>query len=98
MNFGRKFKAMRIAEGLKQAEFAEITEIPIGTIQNYENGKRTVNEVNLKKVTKHEMFKKYAYWLTTDETLPESGQIAPDFSILLECGIVNAEDDAAKRA
>ncbi len=98
MDFGKKFKAIRIAEGLKQAEFSQLTDIPIGTIQNYENGKRTVNEVNLTKVTKHERFKKYAYWLATDEVLPESGQIAPDFSILLDCGVIDADEDAQKSA
>ncbi|GAL28577.1 hypothetical protein JCM19239_5760 [Vibrio variabilis] len=50
------------------------------------------------KITKHERFKKYAYWLMTDEILPESGQIAPDFSILLELGIIGKSTDDKKTA
>ncbi|WP_299138138.1 helix-turn-helix domain-containing protein [uncultured Vibrio sp.] len=98
MNIGKKIKAIRIAEGLKREEISNLTSIPRGTVRNIEQGVGRPSSETLEKITKHERFKKYAFWLMTDETLPESGQIAPDFSILLECGIVNAEDDAAKRA
>lgn len=33
------------------------------------------------KVAKNPRFKKYAYWLSTDETMPEVGQISPALSL-----------------
>ncbi|WGW00330.1 helix-turn-helix transcriptional regulator [Vibrio sp. YMD68] len=98
MGLGKKIKAVRIAEELSQLDFSQLTDISIDSLRSYENDRRTVNEINMIKVTKHERFKKYAYWLTTDETLPESGQIAPDFSILLELGIVEKSTDDKKSA
>ena len=85
-----------MAEGLTQLKFSQLTDIPIGTLQSYENNKRTVNEINLIKVTKNKQLKKYAYWLATDDTLPESGQVCPDFSILLQCGIINEEKNSQR--
>lgn len=97
MSFGKKIKAIRIAEQLTQEEMSQLIDIPLVSLRSYELGKRSVNEKNLIKVTKHERFQKYAFWLTTDEVLPESGQISPDYSILLELGIVDVED-SPKRA
>ncbi len=98
MNLGKKLKAIRIAEGLTQDEMAQSIDVPVVSWRSYELGKRSVNEKNLIKITKHERFKKYAFWLMTDEVLPESGQIAPDFSILLDCGVIDANGNAAKSA
>lgn len=98
MGLGKKIKAIRIAERLSQMEFSQLIEISIDSVRSYENERRTVNEINLMKITKHERFKKYAFWLATDEVLPESGQVAPDFSILLECGVIDVDENAAKRA
>lgn len=42
-------------------------------------------------ITNNERFEKYTYWLMTGKTLPESGQVCPDFSILSQCGIIDAE-------
>ncbi|TCT60155.1 helix-turn-helix domain-containing protein [Vibrio crassostreae] len=97
MELGKKIKAIRIAEGLEREDMAQLVDIPRGTIRNYEQGVREPKGETLTKITNHERFKKYTFWLMTDGTLPESGQISPDFSILLECGVVSA-DDAAKRA
>lgn len=98
MNLGKKIKAMRIAEGINQIEMAQLVDIPIGTLRDWEQERRIPRGDILMKITKHDRFKKYAFWLTTDETLPESGQIAPDFSILLECGVIDASDDVQKLA
>ncbi|MEZ8137569.1 helix-turn-helix domain-containing protein [Vibrio splendidus] len=97
MELGKKIKAIRIAEGLEREDMAQLVDIPRGTIRNYEQGVREPKGETLTKITNHERFKKYTFWLMTNGTLPESGQISPDFSILLECGVVSA-DDAAKRA
>lgn len=98
MSIGKKIKAIRIAEQLSRSELSELVEIPIGTIRDYEQEKRSPQSEILMKITKHERFKKYAYWLMTDDTLPESGQIAPDFSILLELGIVESDTEGKKTA
>ncbi len=88
----------RITEGLEREDMAQLVDIPRGTIRNYEQGVREPKGETLMKITNHERFKKYAFWLMTGDTLPESGQVSPDFSILLECGVIDASDDAAKRA
>ncbi len=98
MNIGKKIKAVRIAEGLSQPQMAQLIDIPVGSLRNYEQDRKELKTENLMKITKHERFKKYAFWLTTDEVLPESGQVAPDFSILLDCGVIDADDDAQKLA
>ncbi len=98
MELEKKLKAIRIAEGLSQSEMAQLVDISVGSLRNYEQGRRELKTENLMKITKHERFKKYAYWLTTDETLPESGQIAPDFTILSELGIAVSDADTPKRA
>lgn len=76
---------------------AQLIDIPLGTLRDYEQEKRIPKGDNLIKITSHERFDKYAYWLATDKTLPEVGQISPEFSILLELGIVDVED-SQKRA
>ncbi|WP_241823834.1 helix-turn-helix domain-containing protein [Vibrio splendidus] len=88
VELGKKIKAIRIAEKLNQEEMSQLIDISIGAQRDYEQERRIPKGDFLMKITKHERFKKYAYWLVTDETLPESGQISPDFSILLELGIV----------
>ena len=95
MEIGKKIKAMRIAENLSQPQMAQLIDISIGTLRNCEQDRTELKTESLMKFTKHERFKKYAYWLMTDETLPESGQISPDFSILLDLGIV--EDDTSDK-
>ncbi|CAK2207126.1 transcriptional regulator [Vibrio tasmaniensis] len=88
MEIGKKIKAIRIAERLSQPQMAQEVDIPIGTLRNCEQDRTELKTESLIKITENERFKKYAYWLVTNETLPESGQISPDFSILLELGIV----------
>ena len=91
MNLGKKIKSIRLAEEMTQSQFSQLTSIPIGTLQNYENNKRTVNELNLSKISKNKQLKKYAYWLVTDDVIPDAGQVCPSFSILLHCGIIKEE-------
>ncbi|EGU42960.1 hypothetical protein VII00023_02879 [Vibrio ichthyoenteri ATCC 700023] len=92
MELGKKIKAIRIAEGLSQPEMAQLVDIPVGTLRNHEQERKGLKAENLTKITSNKRFQKYTFWLMTGETLPKSGQISPDFSILLELGIV--EDDA----
>ncbi|CAK2316101.1 Helix-turn-helix transcriptional regulator [Vibrio crassostreae] len=98
MELGKKIKAIRIAEQLTQGEMAQLIDISIGTLRNCEQSRKELKSENLIKITENERFKKYAYWLVTNETLPESGQISPDFSILLELGIVEKTTSDKKLA
>lgn len=77
MNITEKIKAIRKAEGLTQATFCEISKIPLSTLKNYEGGHTEPSVNNLLLITSNPRFKKYALWLTTGETAPEAGQIAP---------------------
>lgn len=82
---GAKFRLMREAEGMTRQEFADCVGLPYGTVTNYEARGKQVTEGALLKVTKHPKFKKYAYWLSTDETMPEVGQISPALSLDGSC-------------
>ncbi|CAK1692031.1 MULTISPECIES: helix-turn-helix domain-containing protein [Vibrio] len=98
MELGKKIKAIRISEKLSQEEMSQLIDISIGAQRDYEQERRIPKGDFLMKITKHERFKKYAYWLVTDEVLPESGQISPDFSILSELGIVEKTTNNKKLA
>lgn len=78
---GEKFRRIREAEGLTRQEFADAVGLPYGTVTNYESRGKQVTEGALMKVAKNPRFKKYAYWLSTDETMPEVGQISPALSL-----------------
>lgn len=77
---------------------AQLIDIPVGTLRNCEQSRKELKSESLIKITENERFKKYTYWLMTGEVLPESGQISPDFSILLELGIVDPNTDVEKSA
>ncbi|WP_299143437.1 helix-turn-helix domain-containing protein [uncultured Vibrio sp.] len=98
MKLGKKIKAIRIAEQLSQENIAELIDISVGAQRNYEQERRDPKGDILTRLTKHERFEKYTFWLMTGKTLPESGQIAPDFSILLELGIAESGTDDKKTA
>ncbi|KPU82162.1 XRE family transcriptional regulator [Psychromonas sp. PRT-SC03] len=96
MEIAKKLKSIRLSEKLTQFEFSQCVDIPIGSIKNYEQGLRNPTSENLLKITAHLLFKKYALWLMTGDTAPESNQPRPDFSILLRCGLI--DEEAEKRA
>lgn len=77
---GEMLKSIRTAEGLTQAEFADITSISISTIKKYETGNRDPGGNTLLKLTKHPRFSKYTMWLMTGETNEVAGQISPALS------------------
>lgn len=79
-SYEEKLKAIRLAEGLSQAAFSEITGINIGTIKNYEGGKREVGLSVIDRVLKSQDYTKYTMWLMTGETNEAAGQISPSLS------------------
>ncbi|MBS3892323.1 helix-turn-helix domain-containing protein [Serratia marcescens] len=91
-SMGDKFRLIRKAEGMTRQEFADAVGLPYGTLTNYETKGIQVTEGALVKVAKNPRFKKYAYWLSTDETMPEVGQISPALSLS------GSEDSAVDQA
>jgi transcriptional regulator with XRE-family HTH domain len=85
---GEKIKELRNQEGLGQAEFSELVDIPRITLQNYERGVSKVTEVNLLKITNNPRFKKYALWLVCDQSNDVSQEMpaptANEFEQLLQ--------------
>ncbi|WP_370604470.1 helix-turn-helix domain-containing protein [Citrobacter braakii] len=79
-SMGNKFRLIRNAEKMTRQEFADCVGLSYDTITNYETRGTQVTESALMKVAKNPRFKKYAYWLSTDETMPEVGQISPALS------------------
>lgn len=78
--YGEKLKELRKAEGLTQGGFSELIGIGLSTIKNYETGQKEVGLAVIDKIIKHPQFTKYALWLMTGNTAPESGQISPALS------------------
>ncbi|WP_439413068.1 helix-turn-helix transcriptional regulator [Enterobacter ludwigii] len=79
-SYGKKLREIRLAEGLTQPKFAELTGVSLGTIRNYETGQTEVGLQVLSKVLAHPLFEKYALWLMTDKSAPVAGQISPPLS------------------
>ncbi|EKH8499479.1 helix-turn-helix transcriptional regulator [Salmonella enterica] len=79
-DYEKKLKEIRKSEGLTQAEFADITGVNIGTIKNYESGKREVGLSVVDRVIKSRDFEKYTMWLMTGKTNEPAGQISPSLS------------------
>lgn len=96
MDLTKKLKAVRLEEELNQEKFAQLFDISKKTIQAYEQGVNTPSGEILIKITNHPQFQKYALWLMTGQTAPESGQVCPEFSIQEKCGLI--VDEAEKRA
>ncbi|MEL5280861.1 helix-turn-helix transcriptional regulator [Serratia bockelmannii] len=92
MKFSEKLKAIRKAEDISQSQFGQLIDLPLPTIKKYESESYSPSIQNLMKITKHPRFKKYALWLTTDETAPEVGQISPALSLS------GSEESAAAQA
>ncbi|ECJ2221539.1 helix-turn-helix transcriptional regulator [Salmonella enterica] len=78
--YEKKLREIRKSEGLTQAEFSDVTGVNIGTIKNYESGKREVGLSVVDRVLKSRDFEKYTMWLMTDKTNEAAGQISPSLS------------------
>lgn len=76
MDYGEKLKAIRTAEGMTQAEFAEATGINLRSYQNAESGHRGAGLPMVEAAAKR--WPKYSQWLLTDTTSPENGQVSPE--------------------
>jgi len=78
MDLAEKLKAIRVKEGLTQAELCAETGLSLSSYKKYELALRLeVSSVALLKITGHPRFKKYTLWLMTDDTAPDCGQVSP---------------------
>ena len=75
MNFSEILKLIRAAEGLSQSKMAQHVDIPIKTLQAYEQQIFEPSLSNLQKIAKQ--FPEYSLWLLTGQTNPKGGQISP---------------------
>lgn len=79
MEIVEKVRLVRLAEGMSQDNFAREIGMNLGTLRNYESGRRlSIASTELQKITTHPRFKKYALWLVTGDVAPEAGQISPE--------------------
>lgn len=79
MEIVERIRPIREAEGLSRDDFARETGMKFQSLVNYESGRNSsIGSEQLAKITEHPRFQKYALWLVTGTTAPESGQISPE--------------------
>lgn len=81
IDYAKKLRQIRKAEGLTQKQFADITGLSLATIRNYESGQKNARAKIVEAVLQVDRFEKYMLWLIKDKTLPVAGQIAPALSL-----------------
>lgn len=82
MLINQRVKSLRLSLELSRPAFSDLCNIKIKTLENVENERQQINGEYIEKVIK--AFPKYAYWLTTGETIPEAGQISPELEEIKE--------------
>lgn len=90
IDYAKKLRQIRKAEGLTQKQFADITGLSLAAIRNYESGQKSARAKIVETVLQVDRFEKYMLWLLKDKTLPAAGQIAPALSL---DGSIQSEDD-----
>ncbi len=87
MSITERIKPIREAERLSQSEFAIEVKVNLGTLRNWEQGRRSaIGSNELEKITTHPRFEKYSLWLVTGKTAPAAGQISPEIEEARETG------------
>ncbi|EAA9932905.1 TPA: helix-turn-helix transcriptional regulator [Salmonella enterica] len=81
IDYSKKLRQIREAEGLTQKQFAELTGLAVSTVRSYEGVGQTARAAIVEKVIQVDRFEKYMFWLMKDKTLPSAGQIAPALSL-----------------
>ncbi|EBK7002235.1 XRE family transcriptional regulator [Salmonella enterica] len=81
IDYSKKLRQIREAEGLTQKQFAELTGLAISTVRSYEGVGQTARAAIVEKVIQVDRFEKYMFWLMKNKTLPSAGQIAPSLSL-----------------
>ncbi|EBD7601205.1 helix-turn-helix transcriptional regulator [Salmonella enterica] len=81
IDYSKKLRQIREAEGLTQKQFAELTGLAVSTVRSYEGVGQTARAAIVEKVIQADQFEKYMFWLLKDKILPSAGQIAPALSL-----------------
>ena len=98
MEFGKRIKSIIKEERYSQREFAELIDIPLGTLESYLSERAELSGKALGKIANHEQFKKYTLWLMTGDVMPDAGQVCPAFSTQEKCGLTIGNGDLQKKA
>ena len=72
IDYAKKLRQIRKAEGLTQKEFADITGLSLAAIRNYESGQKSARAKIVEMVLQVDRFEKYMMWLIKDKTMPLS--------------------------
>lgn len=80
MRMGKRIREARTYLNLRQQDLEDASngEIDKSIWGNLERGKQRVNEEVLKVMEK--VAPQFIYWIVTEKTLPESGQISPEIA------------------
>ncbi len=63
IDYAKKLRQIRKAEGLTQKQFADITGLSLATIRNYESGQKNARAKIVEAVLQVDRFEKYMLWL-----------------------------------
>lgn len=77
MEISEKLQLMRESERMNRMQFADFTGIPYRTLYGYEAKGKEMSVTAVQKLFADPRFGKYMMWFLTDQTSPETGQIAP---------------------
>ncbi|MFP1869241.1 helix-turn-helix domain-containing protein [Lonsdalea quercina] len=80
MEYGRKIRAIREAEGLTQPALAMECGLPLSCIEGIELGGNKTELETIEKLIKNERIAKYTLWLMIGKTTESAGQISPALS------------------
>ncbi|EEO7836927.1 helix-turn-helix transcriptional regulator [Salmonella enterica] len=72
-----KLRLIRESELLSQREFSDLTGVPYGSYSQYEQGRSKPGLEALRKIFKHQKFRKYRDWFLFDEENLREGQDVP---------------------
>jgi len=79
-DYGKKIRAIRLAEGMTQATMANECGITLLTIKDIESGDADITLSTLERVIATTIFEKYTLWLLLGKTSEAAGQVSPALS------------------
>lgn len=79
-DYGKKIRAIRMAEGMTQLAFSKECGIPLRSMKNIEAGTNDVGLRTIERIVRTAKFEKYTLWLLLGKTTDAAGQISPALS------------------
>jgi transcriptional regulator with XRE-family HTH domain len=77
MDYAKKIRDIRIAEGMTQAALAKECGLPLSSVQNLESTGRGVGLSTIERIVNTARFEKYTLWIMLGKTTEAAGQISP---------------------